>query len=372
MRVRAGSPRSAATVESMSVSPITDDRLEGGHSRRKSGCFGLDRSVRRGRARGAWPYSGKRRASCSHCASATRWTPPSSPTSRPTRVAWPVPSSAAAARSSATSLRRSSPGPPTSGSRSSTSRASPPTSGTAGLWPRIPSTRTWRGAPPRPASSWWKTARSCSARRRRAPRLPPRVRREKVATEGVTPDAKILERRAPRNEHEPPPRLEFSCSAAARVARAEHRRRPPARATEAPGEDAGGAGGQQHGRAPPGETRKTGRVQGGPLHPPERFATLDHPVPADVGDDRRQNDDADAPGEDEFQEHGERRHHERQDQDLPELDADVEGEQRDDAVPTGELQVLPERLREAEPVDEAEEARREPSASIRSEEHTSE
>ena len=43
----------------------------------------------------------RRRPSCSHCVSATRWTPPSSPTSRPTRAPWPVLSSAAAARSSA-------------------------------------------------------------------------------------------------------------------------------------------------------------------------------------------------------------------------------------------------------------------------------
>jgi hypothetical protein len=58
-------------------------------------------------------------------------------------------------------------------------------------------------------------------------------------------------------------------------------------------------------------------------------------VPADVSDDRRQDDHADAPDEHRPQHHGEGRKHDGEDQDLADLDAEIKREQREEEVLPG-------------------------------------
>jgi hypothetical protein len=79
---------------------------------------------------------------------------------------------------------------------------------------------------------------------------------------------------------------------------------------------------------PPREDREASSIQLGPVDLPQHIPSLDHPVPRDVSHDRRQDDHADAPDEHVPQEDDERRQHDHEDEDLSDLDADIEGEQR--------------------------------------------
>ena len=77
-------------------------------------------------------------------------------------------------------------------------------------------------------------------------------------------------------------------------------------------------------------------------------------MPAGVGDERRQDDRPDPLGDDEPEQQLQRRDEQRQHEELPELDADVERQQRRQQVGPGELQRLPQGEREAEAVNQTE------------------
>ena len=69
---------------------------------------------------------------------------------------------------------------------------------------------------------------------------------------------------------------------------------------------------------------------------------------------RRQDDRADPLGHDVAEHELQRRHEDDEHQELAELDAEVEGEERGQNVRAGELQRLAERERETESVHQAE------------------
>jgi len=79
-------------------------------------------------------------------------------------------------------------------------------------------------------------------------------------------------------------------------------------------------------------------------------------------DDCREDDGPHPLGDDVAEQQAERRHHDHQHQQLAELDADVEREQRGEQVRAGELHRVLQAEREAEPVHEAEQERDQPSA----------
>lgn len=64
-----------------------------------------------------------------------------------------------------------------------------------------------------------------------------------------------------------------------------------------------------------------------------------------MSDDRRPDDDADAPDDHVPQDHGNGRQHDRQDEQLAHLDADGEREQRDAEVAADRLRSVPARTR---------------------------
>ena len=144
MRVRAGSPRSPATVESMSVSPMPTT-LERAPVRGKPQRFGLDRSVPRGRSRLASPYSSKEDNMITLC---IRYTLDAAKVADFTTYAQGVagPIERCGGKVVGYFAPTSSPDPPTSGFRSSSSRVSGPTSATARRSRPTPSTPRWRAA----------------------------------------------------------------------------------------------------------------------------------------------------------------------------------------------------------------------------------
>ena len=87
---------------------------------------------------------------------------------------------------------------------------------------------------------------------------------------------------------------------------------------------------------------------------------LDHPMPGDVADQRRQDDNAGRTDPRTLQQYGKGRHHQQQDRELPQLDPEIEGQQRQQQVGAGKLQLLLEYEGEAEAVDQAEGAGDEP------------
>ena len=85
-------------------------------------------------------------------------------------------------------------------------------------------------------------------------------------------------------------------------------------------------------------------------------------MPAGVRDQRRQDDGADPLGESESEQQLQRGHQQGEHDELAELHANVEREQRRQHVGAGELKGLAKREREAEAVDQAERERDDPAA----------
>src|SRR5262245_8541909 len=85
-------------------------------------------------------------------------------------------------------------------------------------------------------------------------------------------------------------------------------------------------------------------------------------MPAGVGYQRRKNDDPDPFGNHETEQKTQRGDEQRERQQLPELDADVEREQRHEQVRPGELQRLPQGERESESMNQTEPESDHPSA----------
>ena len=94
----------------------------------------------------------------------------------------------------------------------------------------------------------------------------------------------------------------------------------------------------------------------------QHVVALQHPVPARVRDESRDHDDAGALGDQEAEQQLEQRYGEGDDEELPELDPDVESQERRHEVRAGELQGLPQGEREAEAVHQAEAERHQPAA----------
>src|ERR1044071_2996784 len=107
---------------------------------------------------------------------------------------------------------------------------------------------------------------------------------------------------------------------------------------------------------------KRGRVPRRPRILREPLAALEHPVPRGVRDERRDDDRAETLGDDVPEEQVEHGNEQQEHEQLPELDADVEREKRGDEVRARELERLPEREGEAEPVHETERERDDPPA----------
>src|SRR2546428_12405626 len=116
----------------------------------------------------------------------------------------------------------------------------------------------------------------------------------------------------------------------------------------------GGAGAHEH--RPPHHADPEERVDDRPLEPelPQHAVTLGHPVPRGMGDDRRENDRPHALGDDVAEQPSERGDYDDEYEQLTELDANVERQERGQQMRAGELQRLPQREREAEAVHETE------------------
>src|SRR5260370_16538489 len=81
-----------------------------------------------------------------------------------------------------------------------------------------------------------------------------------------------------------------------------------------------------------------------------------------MGHQRGEEDDGDALLANVTPDERERRQEHEENRDLPELDPEVEREQRNHQVPAGELEILPQSVGEPETVDEAEQPRDQPTA----------
>src|SRR2546422_871726 len=116
----------------------------------------------------------------------------------------------------------------------------------------------------------------------------------------------------------------------------------------------GGAGDHEH--RPPHHADPEERVDDRPLEPelPQHAVTLGHPVPRSMGDDRRENDRPHALGDDVAEQPSERGDYDDEYEQLTELDANVERQERGQQMRAGELQRRAQREREAEAVHETE------------------
>src|SRR5260370_9987999 len=101
--------------------------------------------------------------------------------------------------------------------------------------------------------------------------------------------------------------------------------------------------------------RQQGSIEDRPFEPElsENMPAVQHPVPAGVSHQRRQNDRAhafrDRVAEEELQRGDEKNEHE----DLPQFDADIEGQKRGQQMRSGELQRLPQGERKTKTVYQA-------------------